>query len=106
MLIVVIGWVFFRASDLTAALAYLKCMVPVLNRAGNALMTRFYYREYVLLFIAAAVASTPVVKRLSEENWLKKEKNILAPIACIILLAISVATLSVTTYNPFIYFNF
>lgn len=106
MLIVVIGWVFFRASDLTAALAYLKCMVPVLNRAGNALMTRFYFREYILLFIVAAVTSTPVVKQLSEKNWFPKAKNLLAPIACIILLAISVATLSVTTYNPFIYFNF
>ena len=63
----------------------------------------YYLQNYGLIFISAAVFSTPLLKKAYEKwghhQWLKT-----GVLACILLL--SVAYLVDSTYNPFLYFNF
>ena len=110
MLVVVIGWVFFRAADLTAAVEYLKCMVFGVKTVRSAFAAQFYFKDYFILLIVSAICATPILKKLKTLPYkyavLEKVKDLAATVACMVLLVISIAALSVTTYNPFIYFNF
>ncbi len=111
MLVVVIGWVLFRAENLTTAVEYLQCMVG-LNAAGwsISIQTFFYLREYAVVILVAMVCSMQIIPKLvnyAEHNLVVyKLQCILQPVIVIMLLLISIGVLSITTYNPFIYFNF
>ena len=105
MFFVVLGWVLFRADNLTQAYQYITAMF---GSSGiwidnNAL---FFLKENFVYFIVAILASTPVIKHLTE----KSEKSGIAAFFLIILflliLLCSVAYIVKGTYNPFIYFNF
>ena len=105
MFFVILGWVLFRADNLTQAYQYITAMF---GSSGiwidnNAL---FFLKENFVYFIVAILASTPVIKHLTE----KSEKSGIAAFFLIILflliLLCSVAYIVKGTYNPFIYFNF
>jgi len=108
MLVVVIGWVFFRAADLTAALNYLGSMFGF----GGAETAAFRYaiEDYWVTFVLGAVCALPLVPKYKE--WEKtyvipnRLSVVLAPIVCAILLIVGIALTVTSTYNPFIYFNF
>ncbi len=109
MLVVLIGWVFFRAADLTAAVEYLRCMV---GAAGNAVPMQglFYGREFAVSLIIGIICCLPLIsfikKACGEHRIVARLVNIAMPAAMLLLLLCSIGILSVTTYNPFIYFNF
>lgn len=106
MLVVVIGWVFFRAADLHAAVSYLGCMF------GMAGLGTVWYtlQDYGVVIVFGVLAMLPIAKKyciLRETYvvWLKASR-ILEPVICGILLVIGIAYTVSGTYNPFIYFNF
>ena len=110
MLIVVIGWVFFRAADLNAAVEYLKCMIGF---GGGVAWPEFTYtlQDYAVTFWVGAVASLPMIPVL--KNWAARRSYIIRlgmtfceVIVCIALLYIGISYTVTSTYNPFIYFNF
>ena len=109
MLVVLIGWVFFRAANLTAALDYLKCM---LGAAGNPVPMQglFYAREFSVTLIIGMICSLPLVPYINAQcekhAALGRLKPYISPVIVLVLLLCSIGVLSVTTYNPFIYFNF
>lgn len=114
MLVVVIGWVFFRASDLAAAVAYVRCMFSFFVHRDN-LWTVFYFREYIVLLALGSLAAAPLIPGIEMKLKKKAEKicviydrnrDWLKLISCMFLMLASVGTLAVSTYNPFIYFNF
>lgn len=112
MLVVIVGWVFFRAVDLTAAIEYIKCMLPghIATTDKNTLLTMFYTKDYLVTAVLAMICSTPILSKVSvvcdRSIILQKIKEPASAIISIALIVVSIATLSVTTYNPFIYFNF
>ena len=110
MLVVIIGWVFFRAADLTAAMNYLKCMVNFTSVNVITLQTQFYAYEYAVSFLIAAICCTPILKKIEmlcqKHTLLQKMQDIVTPVVVIVLILMSVGMLSVSSYNPFIYFNF
>ena len=110
MIIVIIGWVFFRSNSFIFALKYLKKLF----------IPNFIYMESFLveletlkLFIAlcAIVFSTPIVPKLRNVllNNIFKNKfcyEIFRNFIYIIFFLLSVIFLAGSNFNPFIYFHF
>jgi len=111
MLIVLIGWVFFRSPDLRYALSYLGIMSGIVQ-PENPGFTVWYYLSLKVIFMLclAALASTPVLKIKMAGNYFKIQGNIvLKTVISVMLLALLFACIVIvtsTSYNPFIYFRF
>ena len=115
MIIVIIGWVIFRAESMTEALLYIKAMCGLNSGAEYILSYKFYSESvffYIILF-AAIIGSTPAVKKLLFNNIdaftpdnVSGKKLILQNILLIMFVLMSYILLANNSYNPFIYFRF
>lgn len=110
MLIVLVGWVLFRAPSLTPAFNYIASMIGV---SGNQLtdgLAIALVKDNIVTFTLAFICSTPIVpyiRKLSNEYLIPyRFKMFFSPIGYIILFIISITYTVTSTYNPFIYFNF
>ncbi len=111
ILIVLIGWVFFRAVDLKYAMGYLGVMFGFV-KSHNVGFTTMYYLDYFIIFIiiTGIIASTGILSKWmnrieeirSNEVMFQAAKTVYIGI---ILLASAVFVMT-STYNPFIYFRF
>ena len=106
LLIVIVGWVMFRADNLSIAIAYLKNMFGI-NSTKESLYRFSYYIDYneILAFIIATLCAMPIFK-----NFALPKKNKYIHIALntwiMILFILSASSIAASTYNPFIYFRF
>ena len=113
MLVVMIGWVFFRAETLPAALAFLKAMAGLTVAAPTPYTVGWYLTpELWLALIAGAIGSTPWVPAL-RAHWSTTERpdgswrlQLVSTTMLIALLFASILQVAARTYNPFIYFRF
>ena len=110
MIIVIIGWVFFRSNSFIFALKYLKKLfVP-----NFIYMESFFVElETLKLFIVVCTIffSTPIVPKLKNIllNNVFKSKfyyEIFRNFVYIVLFLLSVIFLAGSNFNPFIYFHF
>lgn len=103
---VVLGWVLFRADNVSEAFSYMGAMFGSTGLAVD--NTAIYLlRENIIFFVFAILISTPIIK-IVYNKWIKN--NIILS-ACayavlLMLLLVSVTYIVKGTYNPFIYFNF
>ena len=113
MLIVMIGWVFFRADTLAGAIAFLRAMAGGAATAPTPYTVGWYLTpELWLALAAAAVGSTPWVPLAALR--LESRPRSVPPLALSIvntaalaaLLVASLTHVAARTYNPFIYFRF
>ena len=119
MLIVVFGWVLFRAEDLSYALRYIGAMFG----RGSDLAQSFVYtlQDYGVIFLVGIFCVAPILPFL--QNFLEKHMvsddtksfkgifsmqmfPIIQILVCVIVLLLGIAYTVAGTYNPFIYFNF
>jgi alginate O-acetyltransferase complex protein AlgI len=103
--VVLFTWVFFRAKDLPAALAYCRTMLALGGppTAGSDLLAGLIYRPYfVVSFLAAAV-----VVWACPQTW-DFTRRLTWPKAVWVagLLLLSIALMETQAFNPFIYFIF
>jgi alginate O-acetyltransferase complex protein AlgI len=103
-LIVVVGWVFFRASNLTRAIDYLASMFGLGHAPpGAALVSGIVYQPYYLLSIAVAA----LVVWVGAQTWDWTQRLTLPKVAlCFVLAWLALSALATQEYNPFIYFIF
>ncbi|MDF2820531.1 MAG: hypothetical protein K0R15_972 [Clostridiales bacterium] len=110
LLAVIIGWVLFRAANLSAAIDYLKTMFGIDATAFTSDTTILYLKEnmfYLLSGIIFAIPTTRIfMKYTSKKPILNKTVGYLYPVVYIILFIICTSYIVKGTYNPFIYFNF
>lgn len=103
MLMVVIGWVLFRAENLSQAIAYIGCMFDLTN-----LTTTFATAGWINL--SALVIGLITAVTTKEYFTYQKENARHYPIwlfvANLMLFFVSIAVLYTSNRNPFIYFNF
>ena len=103
---VIIGWVFFRADTLGAALHYLATMFSpgqlALTPAMGALVTN---DKLVYLALGCAAAFIPYERFLSFTAR-RYQFGMVAAMAALALACISIIDLSVNSFTPFIYFRF
>ena len=109
LLVVMVGWVFFRAQHLSQALAYLGSMAGL--NAGNAAswhLDLFLDPPVVLAIAAGVVGSAPWMRRFAEQRGARAGAGIelakLGGLAAVFIL--SAIELGAGSYNPFIYFRF
>jgi alginate O-acetyltransferase complex protein AlgI len=107
ILIVMIGWVFFRAEGLRNALKYLGVMFGMI-RPENVGYTCWYYLtpSTIAMLFLAALASTPIVKLYIVEYFQKPIFKYVSAVVDLLLFFISAVFVVSSTYNPFIYFRF
>lgn len=109
MLVVVVGWVFFRAPDLGSAVGYLACM---LGKNGLGATAAWYaVEDYGLMMVLGCVCALPVMPWFRSLKWMESPRtarllNVLEPVVCGGVLLLGIAYTVSSTYNPFIYFNF
>jgi alginate O-acetyltransferase complex protein AlgI len=107
LLVVMIGWVFFRADTLPGAIAYLKAMAGL----GLAMPTTFAVQWYLtpelgLALAAGVIGSMPWLPALAREREQSWTLGLVSTAALVALLTASVMQMAARTYNPFIYFRF
>ena len=122
LLVVLVGWTFFRAATLGQAFEFLRAMSGLGGRGEARWGPGAYLNtDVVLALVVGAVASLPVLQ------WARQAREALRPalgrmprvasaggallrgagvLALAVLFAASLAVLAGGTYNPFIYFRF
>jgi alginate O-acetyltransferase complex protein AlgI len=102
--IVLVTWVFFRATDLPAALRYLGFMAGIGSQQDGAAMVAglVYQPYYVLTAIAAAMVTWGCPQTWDWTRTLTLPRAATA----VALLVIASIVLMTQAYNPFIYFIF
>lgn len=118
LLVVAIGWVFFRSENIYDSIAYLKAMAGFAKGAGIEYHFGLYLNEEVVLVLVLAVlGSVPIkstlITALSKLNLTEIHVGLPRYTLSIINISylalvflISMSYLAAGTYNPFIYFRF
>ena len=103
-LLVLVGWVFFRAPDLHAAVRYLASMAGLGSaQQGAALVAGLVYQPYYLLTAATAA----LITWTCPQTW-DWTRTLTLPKAAtaVALFVVAAVVLMTQAYNPFIYFIF
>jgi len=115
LIVVMIGWVFFRADTLPAALAYLKSMAGLTVPAPTPYLLSWYLTpELGLALAAGAIGSMPIVPALARWRDARASSarsaawaiDVAGTAALLLVLVASILQVAARTYNPFIYFRF
>ncbi len=111
MVVIIIGWVLFRAENLDWAISCISSMLGGAAEHASTAMSPYLNRPVRLAFIAGLIFSTPIYK-LFEIKILSSNQRLLFSLETVrTFLLISIMTFCVTllalnTHNPFIYFRF
>lgn len=107
LLVVLIGWVFFRCDTLTEAVIYIKAMFAFDFTYFNMLdILEGLDREFITLFLISLIGSLPVIPKLKEKFGGHQAVALAADMGLIFLFAWSVCYMVGADFNPFIYFRF
>lgn len=102
--VVLVGWVFFRAPDLNAALQYLSAMAGLSQRQeASALIAGLVYQPYYVLTVAAAAMVTWSCPQTWDWTRMLTSPKAVAVLALFVIASVALMT---QAYNPFIYFIF
>ncbi len=112
VLVVMIGWVFFRAEDLSTAIDYLGAMAGFAPRRSDGYVLLYLDRETLLALLAGIVlVCVPRLTTIGDDardgnTVLRAAPAVLRDIALTGALGLSMIYVSAQSYNPFIYFRF
>ncbi len=107
LLVVMIGWVFFRAETLPGAIAFLSAMAGRSPAMPTPYGVMWYLTPELWLAIGAgAIGSIPWVPALAREQEHSWALGLASTAALAVLLLASIMQVAARTYNPFIYFRF
>jgi alginate O-acetyltransferase complex protein AlgI len=106
MLIVIVGWVIFRADNMSYAWQYIKKMFGFGQRGDILFLSQWYFDRIEIIALAIGIIlSVPIFK-----NILDKPKSArmggCVNIFLILIFILSTMSLASATFNPFIYFRF
>ncbi len=103
---VLLGWVIFNCSSLTAIGGYFHAMFAGGVSAADATQLLFLLRQYWLELLFALLLCTPLTRNLSMKlrgrAWFPAARSLWL----LAIFALSLLALANTTFNPFIYFRF
>ena len=107
ILVFVVGWVMFRADNMDYAREFI-CGMFGAGGHGEALYELGYYADLpeMMAFVAAILCSVPLFRNFLHMDGRKKVYRIAVNTWLLVLLALSITSIAVSTYNPFIYFRF
>ncbi|WP_419882307.1 MBOAT family O-acyltransferase [Peribacillus sp. B-H-3] len=118
LLVVVVGWVFFRAETFTYAADYIKTMFGFNGIGFWDRNAAYYFSEYGILILLAIIGAAPVLKAINGKTIGKIQSagtNTGVAAAAwsstqtayyMIVLLIAIFSVVSSSFNPFIYFQF
>ncbi|HET6344531.1 MAG TPA: MBOAT family O-acyltransferase, partial [Myxococcota bacterium] len=117
LLLVMIGWVFFRATSLAQAVAFLRAMFDAGDGARMLLPDHYLTSFSLSILILGAALSMPIwpaavalakrhTRPADDVPWVWGAAHLADGALCLSLLALSCLAIAAGTYNPFIYFRF
>lgn len=111
LLIVILGWVLFRADSIGYALEYIKSMFGLNSNVLLGNLGLLYWQENRLLLGIGILLCLPLSKlfsrfKITSDSSLYRVKQVATLIVGILLFITVLAYLIKSSYNPFIYFNF
>ncbi|MDV4150379.1 MBOAT family O-acyltransferase [Clostridium sp. AL.422] len=107
ILIVLIGWVLFRASSLPEAIEYIKIMFGIVRHDNISFSIRYFLnRKLIFWIVLSIIASTPMTTIIINKYRENKYFEIIKCISILMLFVISIIFVVNSTYSPFIYFQF
>jgi alginate O-acetyltransferase complex protein AlgI len=116
LMVVLIGWVFFRSDTLANAINYLRAMIGMGEGVHSASM--FLDLKTIFAILLGVVGSTPITAKIKAHlqraeasgtllgRAVTRSSNVLSLAYVYFVFALSVIFISMSTYNPFIYFQF
>ena len=106
MLVVIVGWVLFRADNFGFSLKYIATMFGIGGEKDVVFTIPYYMRntEWIIM-IAALICSMPIFEGLLEKAN-NKWKLLLLNTWLIVLFILSYTFMASSTYQPFLYFKF
>ncbi len=107
LLIVIIGWVMFRADNFSYAYNYIKNMFGLINGQKIAYDLSYYFDNMeILAFIAGILCAVPFFNSMLDITKQNKIKRTAVNLYLFLLFILSSFSIAASTYNPFIYFRF
>ncbi len=106
LLIVLIGWVLFRAEDMGTFINMVGTMFSFNFDAVGIAEARLYIETYFVYFIGAIIFSTPIYYKICGRFENSKVFAVIKYGGLLVLMLVSVMFLAHSSYNPFIYFRF
>ena len=115
LLVVCIGWVIFRYSDMRLAVTLIKSLFGANNNELSSFTAEITLKSELWLLCVCVIASTPLMKVLRQklEHWANCTRFtgvvwnvVMYSVIPVVLLLLSTACLVGDSYNPFIYFQF
>ena len=110
VLVVLIGWVFFRTSDINSALVFLRAMFLDTICSNPGFNIGWFLTKYIMFILLICMfLSTPLPRLIS--NKIKSIVpdniyNLIENVFILLILFISIMTLVTSNYHSFIYFQF
>lgn len=112
LVVIFFSWILFRFSDLSMLWATVRGIFCLNGNSFTDPSTTLLFKNYVFLLVFAALACTPLYKKIVERaaasygKHLSVAYNVWMIVSPIILIFFSFTSLVGDSYNPFIYFNF
>jgi alginate O-acetyltransferase complex protein AlgI len=107
LLMVLVGWVFFRSTSLSQAMAFLGHMTLLAgHKAGIPTAINFLPPDRALYLLLGIVIALTPLQRLFVGSVSTLPTAAAARLASLLLFVYTVIQLSANTFNPFIYFRF
>ena len=109
LLVILVGWVFFRSENLGYSIDFLKSMFGFTKNTEIYSISFFTTPKFILIIMFAILGSTPFVNKVFlkiNEDETCKNNMFVRDLYLAALFVISIILLSSSTYNPFIYFRF
>ncbi len=107
ILIFVVGWVMFRADNMSYAWNYIKNMFGFIKEHKITYDFEYYVEGIELLaFAVALLCAVPLFRGILTLSPKYKKCYSLVNIWLLLLFLVSAASIAASTYNPFIYFRF
>lgn len=107
MLIVVIGWVLFRADDLNQAIGYIGTMFGLVNAKEITFQYAYFINKKFLFWIfISSIGSLPFISNKIKKYKGNSKFEIISTVVVLALFIISIIFIVNSTYSPFIYFQF
>ena len=101
--LVLFSFIIFNSTSLGEIVVSVKSMLGMNHLPLYNLSTLYYVRSYIVIFVIAMIASTPLMKNLVQKlKW----SIYLEPFLWIVLLVVCSAYLIDGSFNPFLYFRF
>lgn len=114
LILVMVGWVFFRADNFSYAFSFLKAMFFMTDHSLYDYNTLLYLKDYAIYFVIAIILAIPVY--LMYQTWTEEKAEVsigfavplrvLQAVFYIALILVVTMVLVNATHNPFIYFRF